>query len=465
MKKSENSPMRIVIAVLLFLMLLLIIFYWRSYKSEANEIADAINKGNALMEASCYKEAIECYEFALSKEPDNEKIVYAIINAYMLMGESEGESDEAILAYLTAIAIRPNNRSAYWAIADIYESRGDEQNMVDILQRGLEDTQDPNMEKKIARTRNEKSIQKSEDERLEREEAQRKARNGRAATMLSPLVTLFQDEDYDSLMNMLNEQRYIDFSDEIVGNNFYYYGGTDSHGRYNGTGLAAYPNGFFYYGDFYDDERSGYGVWFKAVYPENSSKMYYLFEGTWEDNYPNGEGRATSQYYPDRIESGFATEVIEGDYVDGLEEGQMKLTGTTKTGRTREFLYTAMRGIAEKIDDTEESFDEYIIARTDDQNVSLTSDGSIRCVEGFDKRIDYSSDSDEIELNDDNSIFSNTFDNNAYDYEYSDEYDDDSYDDDSYDDSYYEDDTDDVYNEPTAGSKSFGEGEIGILED
>ena len=62
----------------------------------------------------------------------------------------------------------------------------------------------------------------------------------------------------------------------------------------------------------------------------------------------------------------------------------MKLTGTKKSGEKRTFTYKAKDGVAEK--STSEASGvkgQYIIAQTDDKSESLTSDGSIRGVEGF----------------------------------------------------------------------------------
>lgn len=385
MSKSDKLPIKIVICVTLFILVMLVVYYWRSFNSEANEIADIVNRGNALMAAECYKEAIECYELALQKEPENEKTVLAIINAYMLIGKSKGDSDDAVLAYLTAIAIRPNNRSAYWALADIYENRGDEDSMMETLQRGFEDTGDTTMQKKITRIMNEHTIKISQEEQRIAEEARRQAKDSRASSMLGPLFELFENEDYDTIYSTLNEQRYIDFSDELVGKNFYYYGEFDSDGLYNGKGLAAYPNGFYYFGEFWKDVRCGHGIWYKANYPDTSTEKTYLFEGEWANDAPNGKGVSTLTYKADKIDKNdFITEVIEGEYRNGRENGHMSFKGTKKDKETRDFAYDANEGIAKQIVGAKSLNDGvYVIAETKNKSAALTSDGSVRCVEGF----------------------------------------------------------------------------------
>ena len=113
--------------------------------------------------------------------------------------------------------------------------------------------------------------------------------------------------------------------------------------------------------------------------------MLDTYDGEWSDDKPNGAGTAKSNYYKDRISaSDFMTQEISGNYTNGLEDGDMTLVGTTKGGQKRTFKYKAKDGIAEQ--STSESSGvkgQFIIAQTDDKSESLTSDGSVRGVEGF----------------------------------------------------------------------------------
>ena len=142
MSKKEALALKIFVGAVLVATLLFGAYYFESYKSVANEVADLINKGNAYMEAECYSEAIECYERALEYEGDNEQIRSAIVKAYMSMAASYGETDDALLCYQNALAVNANNKTAYWSIANIYEKRGEEDTMLEVLHKGFEDTGD-----------------------------------------------------------------------------------------------------------------------------------------------------------------------------------------------------------------------------------------------------------------------------------------------------------------------------------
>lgn len=385
MTKKEALALKIFVGAVLVATLLFGTFYYASYKSVANEVADQINKGNAYMEAECYQEALECYERALEHEPDNEHIRSAMVSAYMSMANGYGTSDDALLCYQNAIAINPDNKTAYWSIANIYEERGDEDTMLEVLHKGFEDTGDDSMNAKVFAVEEERArIQAEEEARIAEEEAKRAEEEARKAK-LDPLKELFENKDYDAIKDKLREEEYVAFADEVIGDNSYYSGDVDTEGHREGYGIALYENGYFYYGEFHDDMREGHGILLRASYPEGSSIGSYMFDGQWDDDKPNGNGTAKSNYFKDKISaSDFATKEISGNYTNGLEDGTMTLTGVKRSGEKRTFQYRAKDGIAEK-SSTESSGvkGQYIIAQTEDKSESLTSDGSKRGVEGF----------------------------------------------------------------------------------
>ncbi len=385
MTKKEALALKIFVGAVLVATLLFGAYYYASYKSVANEVADQINKGNAYMEAECYQEAIECYERALEHEPDNDKIKSAIVKAYMSMAAGYGESDDALLCYQNAIGVNPDNKTAYWMIANIYENRGDEDTMLDVLHKGFEDTGDESMNAKVFAVEEERErIRAEEEARLAEEEARRAEEEARVAK-LEPLKELFAAKDYDALRDKLREEEYVSFSEEVIGDNSYYSGDLDPDGNREGYGIGLYENGYFYYGEYHDGMREGRGVLFRASYPESSSIGSFMFEGEWDDDKPNGSGVAKSNYFKDRISaSDFASKEISGNYKDGLEDGDMTLIGTKKSGEKVTFKYKAKDGIAEKSSKESSGVKgQYIIAQNDDKSESLTSDGSKRGVEGF----------------------------------------------------------------------------------
>lgn len=385
MNKNLALFLKILIGAIFVIAILMGVYYYRSYISKPNEIADIVNKGNAYMEAECYNEAIECYKKAMEYDKNTDELKSAIVEAYMNLATTYDNEDDIIVCYETAISYNPNNKNAYWAIADIYEGRGDEDTMLEVLKKGYEDTSDETMNSKVIEIEEERARIAAEEEAKRLEEEERQRIEAEHAAMLEPLQQLFIDKDYDALKEKLREEEYVSFSDEVIGENSYYCGNTDVDGNRTGTGVAVYENGYYYYGDFENNVRSGHGVLFRASYAESSSIGSFIFEGEWKDDAPNGEGSATSNYYKDRISgSDFVTKVISGNYTNGREDGKMTLKGSTKSGGNQTFTYTASGGIAEKFNNDDTGIEgNYIIAQNKDKSQSLTSDGSVRGVEGF----------------------------------------------------------------------------------
>ena len=385
MNKTVALVLKIAVAVILVAGILLGVYYWTSYKSEANEVADIVSKGNAYMKAECYHDAIISYEEALAYDPDNERLKEAIVKAYVMYAGTLGETDDAIYAYQSAINYEPSNRVPFWAVADIYEKRGDEDAMMEVLKTGYENTGDVDMQTKVANIETERERIRAEEEAAAEEEAKRAEIESQRESLLKPVYDLFAAKDYDGIKELIRTDEYVSFSDEVIGDNSYYYGERDENGRRSGTGIAIYEYGYYYYGEFADDLRSGHGVWMRAVYADASAIGSFIFEGEWSNDAPNGAGSATSNYYKDKISSdAFIKQVVAGNYSNGLEEGTMNLSGTTKSGKGVTYNYKCTAGVAAKSSNDDSGVKgQYIIAKSSDGTTNLTSDGSIRGVEGF----------------------------------------------------------------------------------
>lgn len=108
-----------------------------------------------------------------------------------------------------------------------------------------------------------------------------------------------------------------------------------------GAGLYFIDNQVYcYYGQWDNMERSGEGIWMTPEFAE-----YYIFEGTWSDDAPNGSGREFWLY--EDGQEGY----VEGTYHNGLWDGEMTLINLSPYGAQRcEWSpITAKDGILEKI--------------------------------------------------------------------------------------------------------------------
>ena len=386
MDKNAALVMKITTAVVLVVAVLVGVYYGKSYFAEGNKVAEMLENGNMYMDASDYVKAITSFEEALSYEPESVEIRNAISYAYVMLAKTYGSSNEAIDAFQKSLMYNISNKAAYWGVANIYEELGDETNMMIALNTGYENTSDETMKAKIDAIEAEKARIQAEEEARAAEEAERAAMEAERAKTLEQLYALFEVDDMDAVKEMIRTEEFVDFADEVIGeNNSFYYGTRTPDGLREGKGIAVYEHGYYYYGDFASDMRSGHGIYIRAVYSESSALGSFVYDGEWSNDKPNGNGTCTSNYYKDKIgASGLSQQIISGSYTDGLENGAMTLTGTAKTGTKVSYSYTAENGVAKKLSDEASGVQgQYIVAKSSDGKSNLTSDGSLRGVEGY----------------------------------------------------------------------------------
>lgn len=134
--------------------------------------------------------------------------------------------------------------------------------------------------------------------------------------------------------------------------------------RFNGNGY------YFYYGDYLNGQREGLGYTFCL---ENDTE-YTSFDGTWENDAPNGSGTLTQVY---DIGSKDEHSIIRtGTYENGLENGQMSVQVIEKNGKTGKGAYTSSNGGATDI--FEQLSKDYLVEETKNQH---KYGASIYCVE------------------------------------------------------------------------------------
>ncbi len=371
--------------ILIVVGVILGVYYGVSYFSEANKVADILRTGSKYMDAGDYENAIKYYDDALNYEPESTEIRNAISYAYIKLAEQSSDNARAVELYQKSLLYNKTNKTPYWGVANIYENLGDENNMMISLQTGYDITGDEAMRQKMEAVEAERARIQAEEEAAAAEEAERNAIEEAHAESLKTLYDLFEVQDLDAVKDMLRTDEYMDLVDEVVGDNSFFYGTKTADGKRSGKGIAVYKDGYFYYGDFANDVREGSGVMMRAVYSESSAIGSFVYNGEWSNDKPNGSGMCTSNYYKDKIgESGLSKQIITGTYTDGLENGAMTLQGTTKSGGSVSYSYTAENGVAKKSSDEDSGVKgQYIIAKSSDGKSNLTSDGSLRGVEGY----------------------------------------------------------------------------------
>lgn len=161
------------------------------------------------------------------------------------------------------------------------------------------------------------------------------------------IVCEFEDENYHALCERNNETE-TNIINQMQEDIFYFIPGEKGEAK-TGKGLGIYKveGGYwFYYGDLVNGIREGNGKWFAEVAEDDDNEKYWLYDGEWKDDYPNGKGSYRDIWGTESIV------IVEGNFVDGKVDGKILLT---QIGEDEEFHgeFNAENGIPEKIIDRE----------------------------------------------------------------------------------------------------------------
>ena len=162
---------------------------------------------------------------------------------------------------------------------------------------------------------------------------------------------LIENNDMKALGNEIMQEKYIDLMLNIpddanliymlnqnsgntgIGLGLYYVERSASHSTmsksetaYDGENIedkkvVGYGNIAIYYGDYENGKRVGNG---KLVSVKNSTN-YYIFDGTWVNDTPNGYGTVTTPFMD-------KAEVMSGNLVNGLWEGDVTMRSGSDSG-------------------------------------------------------------------------------------------------------------------------------------
>lgn len=208
---------------------------------------------------------------------------------------SEENYEAAVIAFNKAIEIDPRNVESYSKAAQAYIGMGDYEGAIQILEKGIMNTGDEGL--------------KQEKENYEQ--------YYHFLPILKKLADFFQKEDRTSVWNYMSGDEYHDAILNLKQRLEY----QDENGKY----LLIYPCGHSYYGNMEEGQRSGYGIW--ASYRYNWG-VGDFFQGEWKDDYPNGMGTYSWIFLDDNT-----SKIIEGNYKDGYEDGDMVEVYTDSSGK------------------------------------------------------------------------------------------------------------------------------------
>ena len=166
-----------------------------------------------------------------------------------------------------------------------------------------------------------------------------KASREKYESLLVKLYGAFENNDYESVAEILQEENDSDLFAQLVreletGDKYLVYDEMSTE-----KVLAVYRYGLLYFGEWKDNKREGYGIWYALG---DAEELH--FEGEWADNLPQGEGKIVviarrkpeewGDVYPVRQER-------DGTFTEGFYDGDFQIRWEMSDGSTRD--YTPVR--------------------------------------------------------------------------------------------------------------------------
>ena len=297
---------------------------------------------------------------------------------------NEGKYEEAVLEFTKAIDIDPKSAPAYVGRGDAYvglaENASDGAKAGEYYSKALTDYEK-------ASELGDKSAQSKADSI--------QGIIGKNSAELKELYDCMASGNTDGAVELMRGEKYINLSSSIADGYLMYRGSS-------GKTLAAYPDNYYYYGDFSGGVRSGNGIWICAVYGEDSRFDRRIYDGQWANDLPDGKGHITTICDESKIqlEAGQTTSVrteIDGSFKNGLYHGDINEVWYMNDGDVHTWdTIKAVDGVYQPIpvpedmasdDYVQENYanGEYLVSFAN-ETTDLWDSGDVRYVFGFSKK-------------------------------------------------------------------------------
>ena len=249
---------------------------------------------------------------------------------------TEGNYEEAILAFTAAIEIDPKQALAYVGRGDAY-----------VAQAGTLSGADAQALYEKALADYETAASLGDAAAAEKLAALRAT--VAAEPLLAELYARFSAEDIEGAKTLMRQADYQALSAGVEAVPLVYEGEP-------GTVAAVYSGDYYYFGGWRNGQRSGHGLWIRAVFDDGDLDAE-LYDGQWSGDLPNGEGTILRERSADKIqvEEGYTTSVktvICGTFQDGMYHGTILEVWHMNDGSVHEWTpITAVNGVYQPMAD------------------------------------------------------------------------------------------------------------------
>ena len=176
---------------------------------------------------------------------------------------------------------------------------------------------------------------------------------------MEEIYAYWDEYKLEAVDDLIHLPRVRTLTNELEGtNSFYYCGEKDSKGNPNGKGLAIYEGNAYFFGEWKSGKRSGEGMYWK-IYPDKTGSLNgvpgvieHIYNGSWLNDYPNGEGQEHVTYDYDIMEGDYIINNVIGNFVDGYYDGELYIMSIEGENNTTDWKAKAEKGVFQYIDKT-----------------------------------------------------------------------------------------------------------------
>jgi len=211
-------------------------------------------------------------------------------------------------------------------------------------------------------------------------------------TNLSEMEAYFKENNQEALRDLAYLDRFIAMSYYFKGtSDFAYYGDINENGEPNGMGIAVYADNQYYYGEWVNGVREGFGMWnhYHIHLAKNNTDIitFHQFFGYFRNDVPDGEGQDHYEYDSDYLLANayYITNYI-GTFNNGLIDGEVYCTAIDGKDGSYEYSGTAVNGSFEYLSENRDrnkrgpvlvdksNSDNYIwLSETENMNIGVSS--------------------------------------------------------------------------------------------
>lgn len=178
---------------------------------------------------------------------------------------------------------------------------------------------------------------------------------------LQEMEGYFAEGNQEALDDLAHLDRYIAMSFSLRGTKDYiYFGDTNASGLPHGKGIAVFADNQYYYGDWVDGKRQGFGWWehfhIHLTKKNDDSIIFHQYKGDFKNDLPNGAGQDHYEFDLSKLaENSKTISNYLCNYIDGKIDGEVFCTVINKKNEVFQYQGNAQNGSFEYLDPKRDS--------------------------------------------------------------------------------------------------------------